>query len=388
MESFYSESPTERSVIHQKKEASLIIDNLTAFSTSLPYLDMPIDQGKKLLKQIQANVAHIHSSNELLSSIALFLFKNDQDRLKPKLDKITRSLNDGVAFALSIKSDFSLCIARLENIHENLPESNYKNDLLAILAQNRLKRANISQQTEFAVQFIEQLENYRDIKLFHLNEALQLKTKEIPTVLTAAALNDKCVRAIKKHGHFIKTCRALIFIALFAASWNLMATYFHLTWETVKVIEVSAPTSVSEYSGSLRSLSSSLEESVEFLKKFFYYPFKIFFWFGLIAAGISILIGIFNFKKESENIFIGLFTGGVCYAFLKGVEYIFGPKAPEHIKEITMVSTVDFMHLSQNFTISMLIISSFIFLLIIWKKLSDKKVFEAIALFQKQDYEN
>ena len=78
----------------------------------------------------------------------------------------------------------------------------------------------------------------------------------------------------------------------------------------------------------------------------------------------------------------------MCYAFLKGVEYIFGPKAPEHIKEITMVSTVDFMHLSQNFTISMLIVSSFIFLLIIWKKLSDKKVFEAIALFQKQDYEN
>lgn len=95
------------------------------------------------------------------------------------------------------KSDFNLCIARLENIHENLPESNYKADLLAILAQNRLKRANISQQTEFAVQFIEQLENYRDIKLFHLNEALQLKTKEIPTVLTAAALNDKCVRAIR-----------------------------------------------------------------------------------------------------------------------------------------------------------------------------------------------
>lgn len=388
MESFYSESPTERSVIHQKKEASLIIDNLTAFSTSLPYLDVPIDQGKKLLKQIQANVTHIHSSNELLSSIALFLFKSNQDRLKPKLDKITLGLNDGVAFALSIKSDFGLCIAKLETIHENLPESNYKNDLLAILAQNRLKLANISQQTEFAVQFIEQLENYRDIKLFHLNEALQLKTKEIPTVLTAAALNDKCVSAINKHGHFIKTCRALIFIALFAASWNLMATYFHLTWETVKVIEVSAPTSASEYSGSLRSLSSSLEESVEFLKKFFYYPFKIFFWFGLIAAGISILIGIFNFKKESENIIIGLFTGGVCYAFLKGVEYIFGPKAPEHIKEITMVSTVDFMHLSQNFTISMLIVSSFIFLLIIWKKLSDKKVFEAIALFQKQDYEN
>lgn len=388
MESFYSESPTERSVIHQKKEASLIIDNLTAFSTSLPYLDMPIDQGKKLLKQIQANVIHIHSSNELLSSIALFLFKSDQDRLKPKFDKITHGLNDGVAFALSIKSDFGICIAKLENIYENLPESNYKNDLLAILAQNRLKLANISQQTEFAVQFIEQLENYRDIKLFHLNEALQLKTKEIPIVLTAAALNDKCVSAIKKHGHFIKTCRALIFIALFAASWNLMATYFHLTWETVKVIEVSTPPSNSEYSGSFRSLSSSLEESVELLKKFFYYPFKIFFWFGLVAAGISILIGIFNFKKESENILIGLFTGGVCYAFLKGVEYIFGPKAPEHIKEITMVSTVDFMHLSQNFTISMLIVSSFIFLLIIWKKLSDKKVFEAIALFQKQDYEN
>ena len=387
MEILYSELPDERSVFHQKKDASLIIDNLTAFSTALPYLDSPIDQGNKLLKQIQENVTHIHSSNELLLSIAIFLFKQDQDRLKPKLDAITLALNKGIALAQSNKSDFSLCIDKLEEIHENLLESNYKNDLLAILAQNRLKLANISQQTEFAVSFMERLENYRDIKLFHLNEALQLKIKEIPTVLTATALNDKCLDAINKHKHFIKTCRFLICIALFAASWNLMATHFQLTWETVKAIEVSTPPSASEYSGSFRNLTSTLEESTETLKKFFYYPLKFSLLLGMIVSGIGFLSGISQYKKESGLIFAGLFTGGFFYALLVGVEYLFGPKAPENIKEITMVSTIEFMHLSQNFTIAMLIISIFIFFTIIWKKRSDKKIFDAIKLFQKQNHE-
>ena len=215
-----------------KNEAKEIIEILTGLSPTLEYLNKPISDSNLVLKNVASNIADITDKQPLVQMIALYQYEQQRTSVKSEIDDYIQLLKSGVYKGTTTLDSYDVCVKRLKELSEKLPDSNFKSDLSPIVASNFLKLATIENQIQGAKQHIERLENFSIINLYHMNDALAITNSQAKQAPTFEQIQKQCVALHKRNSFHAKALMWFVGIFIILSIYNFLASKFVMQFES------------------------------------------------------------------------------------------------------------------------------------------------------------
>ncbi|AMW80501.1 hypothetical protein AMD27_16425 (plasmid) [Acinetobacter sp. TGL-Y2] len=215
-----------------KKEAKEIIEILTGLSPTLEYLNKPISDSNLVLKNVASNITDITDKQPLVQMMALYQYEQQRTSVKSEIDDYIQLLKSGVYKGTTTLDSYDVCVKRLKELSEKLPDSNFKSDLSPIVASNFLKLATIENQIQGAKQHIERLENFSIINLYHMNDALSITNSQSKQAPTFEQIQKEYISFQKKYNLLTKSLTGLLFAFIILSIYNFLASKFVMQFES------------------------------------------------------------------------------------------------------------------------------------------------------------
>ena len=209
-----------------KNEAKEIIEILTGLSPTLEYFNKPISDSNLILKSVASNIADISDKQSLVQMMALYQYEQHRTSVKTEIDAYIQLLKNGVHKGTTTLDSYNVCVKRLQELAEQLPDSNFKSDLSPIVASNFLKLANIENQIQGAKQHIERLENFSIINLYHMNDALAITNSQSKQAPTFDQIKKEYFAFQKRHSFHAKALMWFVGIFIILSIYNFLASKF------------------------------------------------------------------------------------------------------------------------------------------------------------------
>lgn len=209
-----------------KNEAKEVIEILTGLSPTLEYLNKPISDSNLVLKSVAANITNISDKQSLVQMMALYQYEQQRTSVKTEIDEYIQLLKTGVQKGATTLDSYKVCVKRLQEISEKLPDSNFKSDLSPIVASNFLKLANIENQIQDAKQHIERLENFSIINLYHMNDALAITNNQSKQAPTFDQIKKEFFAFQKRYSFQAKALMWFVGIFIILSIYNFLASKF------------------------------------------------------------------------------------------------------------------------------------------------------------------